>query len=72
MTNLNFSCSVQAFKDKERGRSKSRLFEAVEGYFQGGIKNIEDRIRVTDLPPIYLQHPGKNNLHRTHGMSTKQ
>ncbi|RSM01852.1 hypothetical protein CDV31_011136 [Fusarium ambrosium] len=55
---LDITCSVQAFKDKERGRSKSRLFEAVEGYFQGGIKNIEDRIRVTDLPPIYLQHPG--------------
>ncbi|KAJ4309616.1 hypothetical protein N0V84_011399 [Fusarium piperis] len=55
---LDITCSVQAFKDKERGRSKTRLFEAVESYFQGGIKNVEDRIRVTDLPPIYLQHPG--------------
>ncbi|KAM0435050.1 hypothetical protein ACHAPT_003139 [Fusarium lateritium] len=55
---LEIPCSVQAFKDRERGRSKTRLFEAVEGYFQGGIKDVEDRIRLTDLPPIYLQHPG--------------
>ncbi|KAF4469900.1 Zinc finger with UFM1-specific peptidase domain [Fusarium albosuccineum] len=55
---LQIPCSVQAFKDKERGRSKARLFEAVENYFQGGVKDVEDRIHLTDLPPIYLQHPG--------------
>lgn len=53
------SCSVQAFKDPERGRSKQRLFEAIERYFQGGVTSVEDRIHRTDLPPIYLQHPGK-------------
>ncbi|KAM5342750.1 hypothetical protein ACJ41O_013716 [Fusarium nematophilum] len=49
---------VQAFKDKERGRSKTLLLQAIESYFQGGINDVEDRIHLTDLPPIYLQHPG--------------
>ncbi|UZP44827.1 hypothetical protein NXS19_012639 [Fusarium pseudograminearum] len=56
--NLNIPCSVQAFKDPERGKSKQRLFEAIERYFQGGVTSVEDRIHRTDLPPIYLQHPG--------------
>ncbi|KAF9770042.1 hypothetical protein IL306_012451 [Fusarium sp. DS 682] len=55
---LEIPCSVQAFKDKERGKSKQRLFEAIERYFQGGITSVEDRIHLTGLPPIYLQHPG--------------
>ncbi|KAF5639202.1 zinc finger with UFM1-specific peptidase domain protein [Fusarium tjaetaba] len=55
---LEIPCSVQAFKDQERGKSKQRLFEAIEGYFRGGITSVEDRIHHTDLPPIYLQHPG--------------
>ncbi|KAI1072377.1 hypothetical protein LB507_003371 [Fusarium sp. FIESC RH6] len=55
---LNIPCSVQAFKDPERGRSKQHLFEAIERYFQGGVTSVEDRIHSTNLPPIYLQHPG--------------
>ncbi|RKL15887.1 hypothetical protein BFJ70_g15289 [Fusarium oxysporum] len=55
---LEIPCSVQAFKDQERGKSKQRLFEAIEGYFHGGITSVEDRIHHTELPPIYLQHPG--------------
>ncbi|CAG7558660.1 unnamed protein product [Fusarium equiseti] len=55
---LNIPCSVQAFKDPERGRSKQHLFEAIERYFQGGVTSVEDRIHCTNLPPIYLQHPG--------------
>ncbi|WZH45168.1 Zinc finger with UFM1-specific peptidase domain-containing protein [Fusarium acuminatum] len=55
---LEIPCSVQAFKNKERGKSKQCLFDAVEGYFRGGITSIEDRIHLTGLPPIYLQHPG--------------
>ncbi|KAG7419705.1 Ubiquitin carboxyl-terminal hydrolase ZUFSP [Fusarium oxysporum f. sp. rapae] len=55
---LEIPCSVQAFKDQERGKSKQRLFEAIEGYFRGGITSVEDRIHHTELPPIYLQHPG--------------
>ncbi|KAM0411675.1 hypothetical protein ACHAPD_009892 [Fusarium lateritium] len=56
--NLKIPCSVQAFKDPERGKSKQYLFEAIERYFQGGITSVEDRIHCTNLPPIYLQHPG--------------
>ncbi|KAF5026022.1 hypothetical protein F66182_1877 [Fusarium sp. NRRL 66182] len=55
---LEIPCSVQAFKDKERGKSKQHLFEAIERYFQGGVTDVEDRIHLTGLPPIYLQHPG--------------
>ncbi|KAF4983083.1 hypothetical protein FZEAL_1430 [Fusarium zealandicum] len=55
---LGITCSVQAFKDKERGRSKTHLLEAIEQYFQAGVTNVEDRIHLTGLPPVYLQHPG--------------
>ncbi|RGP65047.1 transcription factor [Fusarium sporotrichioides] len=56
--NLKIPCSVQAFKDPERGKSKQYLFEAIERYFQGGVTSVEDRIHRTSLPPIYLQHQG--------------
>ncbi|KAH7152540.1 peptidase family C78-domain-containing protein [Dactylonectria estremocensis] len=55
---LSIPCSVQAFKDKERGKAKSLLLQGIENYFQGGIVDVEARIHLTGLPPIYLQHPG--------------
>ncbi|KAK7417316.1 hypothetical protein QQZ08_011659 [Neonectria magnoliae] len=55
---LSIPCSVQAFKDKERGKAKTPLLEGIEQYFQGGVEDVEARIHLTGLPPIYLQHPG--------------
>ncbi|KAH7007983.1 peptidase family C78-domain-containing protein [Ilyonectria destructans] len=55
---LSIPCSVQAFKDKERGKAKSLLLQGIEQYFQGGVMDVEARIHLTGLPPIYLQHPG--------------
>lgn len=53
------SCSVGAFKERESGKAKNLLLQAIERYFQGGIVDVEARIHQTDLPPIYLQHPGR-------------
>ncbi|CAM1508528.1 Fc.00g053760.m01.CDS01 [Cosmosporella sp. VM-42] len=55
---LQIPNSVQAFKDKERGKAKNLLLHAIEQYFQGGIEDVEARIHLTKLPPIYFQHPG--------------
>ncbi|KAK7403959.1 hypothetical protein QQX98_010290 [Neonectria punicea] len=55
---LSIPCSVQAFKDKERGKAKTLLLEGIEQYFQVGVEDVEARIHLTGLPPIYLQHPG--------------
>lgn len=59
-------CSVQAFKDQEGRKAKNLLFEATEGYFESGITKTEERIHLTDLPPIYLQHPGSDYLTFVH------
>lgn len=57
--NIDCSCSVGAFKEKESGKAKNLLLQAIERYFQGGIVDVEARIHQTNLPPIYLQHPGR-------------
>lgn len=66
------SCSVAAFKDREQGKAKNLLLEAVERYFQSGIVNVEDRIHLTTLAPIYLQHPGMYTLEQCLSSITHQ
>ncbi|KAH6891990.1 peptidase family C78-domain-containing protein [Thelonectria olida] len=55
---LSIPCSVQAFKDKERSKARANFLGAIEQYFQSGVVDVEDRVHLTSLPPIYLQHPG--------------
>lgn len=56
---LNIPCEAQGFKNKkEAGRAEASLLVHVERYFQQGIYNPEDKVRHTDLPPIYFQHMG--------------
>ncbi|KPM33899.1 hypothetical protein AK830_g12673 [Neonectria ditissima] len=50
--------SVVCQYHKERGKAKTLLLEGIEQYFQGGVEDVEARIHLTGLPPIYLQHPG--------------
>lgn len=56
---LNIPCDAQGFKNKkEAGRAESSLLVHVERYFQQGIFNPEDKVRHTNLAPIYFQHAG--------------
>lgn len=56
---LNIPCDAQGFKNKqEAGRAESSLLVNVERYFQQGLFNSGDKVRHTNLPPIYFQHAG--------------
>jgi len=53
------------FKDKEPGKSESRLFKELMHYFESGIVDPEDKVHATNLPPIYFQHVGKSPADRS-------
>ncbi|KAL6819320.1 peptidase family C78 domain-containing protein [Trichoderma sp. SZMC 28015] len=56
---MGFPCSVQAFKaSSEDDNASRRLLSAIERYFQqGAVGSMDDKVRSTLLPPIYLQRP---------------
>jgi hypothetical protein len=52
-------CDAQGLKDKKGGKpADTLLFEYVETYFRDGATDIDPKIRLTSLPPLYFQHPG--------------
>ncbi|KAK0635188.1 peptidase family C78-domain-containing protein [Bombardia bombarda] len=55
---LDIPCDAQGFKFKDPGKAEALLLEAVEDYFQMGVEDPTQRIRLTRLPPIYFQHAG--------------
>ncbi|KAK0720476.1 peptidase family C78-domain-containing protein [Lasiosphaeris hirsuta] len=55
---LDIPCDAQGFKNREPGKSEELLMEYVENYFQSGVGDPSQRIRLTNLPPIYFQHAG--------------
>ncbi|RDW89405.1 hypothetical protein BP6252_01437 [Coleophoma cylindrospora] len=56
---LGIAVDAQAFKTSNGGRpADQQLLAAVERYFHSGSSNHQDRVRCTDLPPIYYQQPG--------------
>ncbi|OIW29870.1 DUF1671-domain-containing protein [Coniochaeta ligniaria NRRL 30616] len=59
---LEIPCETQAFRNPEPGKSETLLLEEVENYFMSGVVDPAKRIRSTDLPPIFFQHPGHSML----------
>ncbi|KAK0651970.1 peptidase family C78-domain-containing protein [Cercophora newfieldiana] len=55
---LDIPCDAQGFKNRELGKSEMLLMEYVENYFQTGVEDPTQRIRLTSLPPLYFQHAG--------------
>lgn len=55
---LNIPCDAQGIKHMESGKSEALLMEYVENYFQSGVEDPTQRIRTTNLPPLYFQHDG--------------
>ncbi len=57
---LDITCDAQGIRHKEPGKSEALLMEYVENYFQSGVEDPTQRIRKTNLPPLYFQHLGSS------------
>jgi len=55
---LDIACEAQGLKTKGSESAYQLLLQAVERYFSRGIEKLDSKVRRTDLPPIYFQHPG--------------
>jgi hypothetical protein len=55
---LEIPYATQAIKHPEPGKSEELLMEFVENHFQSGVEDPTERIRKTNLPPLYFQHNG--------------
>ncbi|XXH00261.1 hypothetical protein Hte_006603 [Hypoxylon texense] len=60
--NLGIRYDAQGFRNEKgenRRTAENKLYDAVERYFAGapGV-NLQDKVRVTQLPPVYFQHRG--------------
>lgn len=59
MEYLSFnSCDAQAFKTDGKLGADDILMKSVEEYFRAGYADSTSKIRRTQLPSIYFQHPG--------------
>ncbi|KAI0459755.1 peptidase family C78-domain-containing protein [Xylaria acuta] len=55
---LKISCEVEGFKSPEHGAAEAALFASVQQYFERAPVDKRDKVRCTNLPPIYFQHRG--------------
>jgi hypothetical protein len=60
---MSYRCDAQAFKAKKNGPpAYDLLLQAVENYFANGSTTFGEKLRLTSLPPLYFQHPGKSQV----------
>ncbi|KAI1429473.1 peptidase family C78-domain-containing protein [Xylaria sp. FL1777] len=55
---LKISCEAEGFKSPKVGVAEAALFASVQKYFESASFNPRDKVRCTNLPPIYFQHRG--------------
>ncbi|KAI0810736.1 peptidase family C78-domain-containing protein [Xylaria sp. FL0064] len=55
---LKIPCEAEGFKSPKEGVAEAALFASVQKYFESGPFDPRDKVRCTDLPPIYFQHRG--------------
>ncbi|KAI0422128.1 peptidase family C78-domain-containing protein [Xylaria grammica] len=55
---LKIPCEAEGFKSSEDGAAEAALFASVQNYFENASFNPGDKVRCTNLPPIYFQHRG--------------
>ncbi|KAJ5033468.1 uncharacterized protein L3040_008583 [Drepanopeziza brunnea f. sp. 'multigermtubi'] len=56
---LGIACDAQGMKTRRnQGPAYEFLFNAVESYFIDGCTDYDHKVRCTDLPSVYFQHPG--------------
>lgn len=51
-------CEAEGFKSHKQGAAEAALFASVVQYFESVPFDPTDKIRCTNLPPIYFQHRG--------------
>ncbi|KAJ8120477.1 hypothetical protein ONZ43_g2823 [Nemania bipapillata] len=57
-TSLEIPCEAEGFKSSAQGVAEAALFASVQRYFESASFDPRDKVRCTDLPPIYFQHRG--------------
>ncbi|KAI0434635.1 peptidase family C78-domain-containing protein [Xylaria sp. FL1042] len=55
---LKIPCEAEGFKSPKDGVAEAALFASVQKYFESASFDPRDKVRCTDLPPIYFQHRG--------------
>ncbi|KAI1754427.1 peptidase family C78-domain-containing protein [Xylaria castorea] len=55
---LQIPCEVEGFKSPKHGVAEAALFASVQQYFETASFDTKDKVRCTNLPPIYFQHRG--------------
>ncbi|KAI2643474.1 peptidase family C78-domain-containing protein [Xylaria nigripes] len=55
---LKIPCDAEDFKLEEKGASETALVASIQKYFESVPFNADDKVRRTNLPPIYFQHRG--------------
>ncbi|KAK3945088.1 DUF1671-domain-containing protein [Diplogelasinospora grovesii] len=54
---LDIPCDFRAFKHPKKDKSEALLMVDVENYFQQGVDDPLQKVRRTNMPPLYFQHP---------------
>ncbi|KAI3323129.1 DUF1671-domain-containing protein [Xylariaceae sp. AK1471] len=55
---LDIPCDAEGFRSSKEGVSEALLFASVLQYFESAPFDPKNKVRCTDLPPIYFQHQG--------------
>ncbi|RWA11147.1 hypothetical protein EKO27_g3963 [Xylaria grammica] len=55
---LKIPCEAEGFKSSKDGAAEAALFASVQNYFEKASFSPGDKVRCTNLPPIYFQHRG--------------
>ncbi|KAK5630713.1 hypothetical protein RRF57_006428 [Xylaria bambusicola] len=55
---LQIPCEAEGFKSPKEGVAEAALFASVQKYFESAAFDSRDKVRCTELPPIYFQHRG--------------
>ncbi|KAJ8130434.1 hypothetical protein O1611_g3195 [Lasiodiplodia mahajangana] len=55
---LKIPCEAEGFKSPKQGVAEAALFASVQQYFEGASFDPREKVRQTNLPPIYFQHRG--------------
>lgn len=55
---LKIACEAEGFKSHKPGAAEAALFASAKQYFESAPFDPTDKIRCTNLPPIYFQHRG--------------
>ncbi|KAH7033334.1 peptidase family C78-domain-containing protein [Microdochium trichocladiopsis] len=58
LVSLGIHCEAQGFKNPEASVAETALLHYVQDYFSTALFDPDQKVRLTDLPPIYFQHRG--------------